>query len=168
MLLETLKARGWKVKLRIGAVELLPPSVAARYPAVPHDLVEFLSSFELCENVAQRAWFFTAEDYWQEAGPICRWNECETIALQSCTEEDERTEVTAFWDAHLPFMIALHSDFDYLAVAVSGENKGKIVHGFAPFWEEPTVIAASFAEFLANFCAAATAEEPPWPESLFL
>jgi hypothetical protein len=168
MLLEILKARGWNVQVSKGNAPLLPPSVAARYPTLPFDLVAFLSSIDLCVNSAENSWFLTAEDYRREAGPLHRWNEYEIMSIESCRTEEEREDVTAFWDVHFPFLLAVHSDYDYLGVALTGESYGRIVHGYAPSWEEPTVIAQSFGEFLRRFGDAATTEEPPWPECLFL
>ncbi len=70
-------------------------------------------------------------------------------------ERDEAARQQAirrFWDRYFPFMLAVHSDYDYLAIDT---ETGKVVHGFAPEWEEPLVVAESFANFLDQFRLAA-------------
>jgi hypothetical protein len=65
-------------------------------------------------------------------------------------------------------MMAVHSDYDYLAVRLAQPNLGSIVHGFAPEWDHPSLVARSFEEFLARFAEEAASPEPAYPYSLFL
>lgn len=65
-------------------------------------------------------------------------------------------------------MMAVHSDYDYLAVRLAGPDAGSIVHGYAPEWEEPARIPRSFEEFPQSFTAEAASSSAEFPHSLFL
>ena len=89
-----------------------------------------------------------------------RWNEYELMALEAAAgDPDRQSEVRAFWNGHLPIMMAVHSDYDYLAVRLAQPNFGSIVHGFAPEWETASLVSRSFEEFLARFTEEATSPE---------
>jgi hypothetical protein len=62
-------------------------------------------------------------------------------------------------------MLAVHSDYDYLAIRLSD---GSVVHGFAPEWDAPSPIAGSFAEFLTAFEREAASAAPRSPLVIFL
>jgi hypothetical protein len=51
---------------------------------------------------------------------------------------------------------------------VAEPDAGAVVHGFAPYWEEPSAIARSWEEFLARFTTEAASAEPEFPYSVFL
>ena len=90
------------------------------------------------------------------------------MSLEGLDDPQARAEITAFWNSHFPIMLAVHSDYDYLAVRLTPEAFGTIVHGFAPEWEQPAPVGASFNVFLEAFAATAKAATPEWPLSLFL
>jgi hypothetical protein len=162
-----LRLLGWQVKQQ--PVVELPAPILARYPALPAEASQFAGSLVVCHNANQTAWFLTPEDYARTpGGKGFAWNEFERMALESAETPEEQRRVELFWDAHFPLMLAVHSDYDYLAVRVSGEAVGSIVHGFAPYWEEPTPVAPDFLTFLETFSEAAQAAEPLWPYKLFL
>lgn len=79
-----------------------------------------------------------------------------------------QAQIRGFWDRHFPFMPAVHSDYDYLAVSLEGQSYGEIMHGFAPEFEAASMVAPSFKEFLALFKLAAAEEREDYPLSLFL
>jgi hypothetical protein len=172
-LLASLRKLGWQVELRSLPGPLLLPHQAVRYPVLPADLVAFLASLETCCNRSQDAWFLTATDYAQTSSETFQWNAFERMSLESAVEdgdEEYAKEVRAFWDAHFPFMMAVHSDYDYLAVQV-GEgrfSRGSIVHGTGDGFEEPSLVAPSFDRFLALLKDAAEAPDPDYPFDVFL
>ena len=168
-LLAALQLRGWTVRTSTGAQPLLPPPVAQRYPALPSDVVTFLSSLELCCNQAENSWFLTSEDYAREDTSTFRWNEYEHMALETYDDDPVyRAGIKAFWDSHFPFMLAVHSDYDYLAIRLTPDGFGNVVHGYAPEWEEPSPIAVSFAAFLDTFTVAAAMPQAKYPLDVFL
>jgi len=145
---------------------LLPAPVAARYPALPTEVVAFLAAIELCGSADQTVWLFTAEDYARTDESGFGWNECELMALNAAVGDPSwQAEIAAFWNDHFPFMLAVHSDYDYLAVRVSD---GAVVHGCAPESESPTQVTSSFGQFIEQFQSQAMAATAQWPFSLFM
>jgi hypothetical protein len=167
-LLTALSDRGWKVRPTMEPKPLLPPSIIRRYPKLPSEVIAFLSSFNHCCNQAENSWFLTSDDYARQAGSGFRWNDYECMALEADTDPLARAAVSAFWDSHFPFMLAVHSDYDYLAIRLGADSAGSVVHGYAPEWECPSLIAPSFAAFLEAFTKAAASREPEYPLRLFL
>ena len=163
-----LKRRGWKVGLRSNPIPLLPGYLQREYSGVPEDLVGFIAPLDFLENAAENVWFLTATHYNQVESEGFRWNEYKHMALSNAESPDEVAKIESFWSAHLPFALAVHSDYDYLAVKTRGHLAGSVVHGFAPFWEEPTVIAPNFMSFLKGYSLAAESQVPEFPYSLFL
>ena len=63
-------------------------------------------------------------------------------------DPDAQKQVRGFWDFHFPFMLAVHSDYDYLAVSLDERFYGQVVHGCGPAFEETSLVAPSFSLFL--------------------
>src|SRR5688572_24143830 len=168
-LIEMLRKRGWEIREHPQPVTLLPDDLRSRYPVVPPAITDFLGRFEACHNAEENVWFLSAEDFRKRDDDGFRWNEYELMALENAEGEPAaQSEVRAFWNDHLPIMMAVHSDYDYLAVRLAEPNKGTIVHGCAPDWEEPSRVAGSFDEFLRQLAAEATSNNPEFPYSVFL
>lgn len=167
-LLAALRHRGWIIGEAKDAHPQLPATVRRRYPALPADVREFLSSINRCCNQAEDSWFLTAEDYARHDDSEFRWNEYECMALDALHSQAERAVVTSFWDSHFPFMLAVRSDYDYLAIRLTPEGFGTIVHGYAPEWEQTTIVATSFSAFLEAFHDAATTSTINYPFEIFL
>jgi len=165
-LLEALGRRGWTVRRATGSRELLPPAVASRYASLPAEVLRFLSALDVCCSPDGTAWFLTAEDFARTAESGFRWNENEIMSLEAAKSDPAwQLEIRAFWDRHFPVMLAVHSDYDYLAVSLAD---GSVVHGFAPEFEDASPIAGSFAEFLSALEAEAASAEPRYPLAVFL
>nr|WP_246386128.1 SMI1/KNR4 family protein [Armatimonas rosea] len=155
-LTEALHERDWVIQHRPDAV--LPEAIVSRYPNLPGEVTRFLSSLAICHNPSQSVWFLMPDDYARTpSNQVFDWNELERMGGASC-----------FWDQHFPFLYAVHSNYDYLAVRLTDEGFGAIVHGFAPEWEEPNVIAPDLTAFLEAFTTAAQSDVPAWPYSVFL
>ena len=168
-LFEALRARGWEIKEQAGVAELLPAEVRARYPHVPAAVAEFLGGLDVCHNATEDAWMLTPEDFRKTDPDGFRWNEYELMALEGEDNNPElQAEVRSFWNEHFPIMMAVHSDYDYLAVRLAEPERGSIVHGFAPEWNSPTRIARSFEEFLTLFTKEARSSQAEYPFDVFL
>lgn len=166
-LLAALRERGWRIQPSASREPLLPPLVRQRYPRVPAELTGFLESLELCANAAENVWFLCRADYRLTEGPGFRWNEFELIT-QETDEPEAQQRTRSFWDLHFPFMLAVHSDYDYLAVSLDGPSYGEVVHGCGPAFEETPSVAPSFAQFLTLFRDTAAGRRDDYPLSCFL
>lgn len=151
-LLATLSRCGWHVVRRRLGEDLLPRELQTRYPRLPAELESFLSNLELCCNSKDTVWFLTRENYLPTPDDRFRWNEHELMSLDAADDnDDEMVRIRAYWDRHFPFLFAVHSDYDYLAVDLSHETYGQIVHGYMPEPEQSSLVARSFADFVEMF-----------------
>lgn len=134
---------------------LFPPDfVAKRYPTVPPEVVRFLGSLEECTNRDNNIWFLCRPEFVRNDPGIFHWNEYELMSLDAAKDDpDWQRQIRAFWDTHFPLMMAVHSDYDFLAISLSLETYGQVVHGCGPEFEEVSTIAPSFAEFVRQFTA---------------
>jgi hypothetical protein len=135
---------------------------------LPSAVIEFLTSFDRCTSPDDAIWFLTRTSYAHVSSDGLGWNAVEMMALDFCNDAYENAAVRRFWDIHFPFMMAVHSDYDYLAIRLSEGGFGAVVHGFAPEWEEPSVVTTSFTDFLDLFASAAAAASADYPLSVFL
>lgn len=90
------------------------------------------------------------------------------MALEAAESEQERRKIIEFWDAHFPIALAVDSNYDYLAISLQAQSFGAVVHGYSPYWFEPSIIAPSFSEFLEKFLIAAESDTPDSPFNFFL
>lgn len=151
-LLATLTSCNWDVIRRHSSENFLPDEVRKRYPGLPTEVALFLGGLEVCVNQSKTVWFLTHDDYCQNSNGRFRWNEHELMSLDASRGDTEETErIRAFWNLHFPFMFAVHSDYDYLAIDLRPEAYGQIVHGYMPEPEEVSMVAPSFEEFVIKF-----------------
>lgn len=165
-LLEILDMRGWIIGRSVTDAPLLPPPLVHRYPRLPEDLISFLGSIETCTNAAEDIWFLTRADYQRTDDSAFRWNEFELMSLEG--DGGAAAQIRQFWDLHFPFMLAVHSDYDYLAVCLDPPVYGQVVHGCGPSFEETSLVADSFAQFMSLFAREAAGDQPAYPLSCFV
>ena len=164
-----LRERGWLIRESTSSMPLLPESVQPRYPRLPPALVQFMTGLEECRNNADDVWMLTPAQYRITDDAGFRWNEYELMALDEAADDAaESSAIRAFWDAHLPIMMAVHSDYDYVAVRVADPDFGSVVHGMAPNWDDPSFLAPCFDDFIATFEREAASPAPAYPYSVFL
>ena len=150
-MLETLEENGWKIQRCDESA--LKNDFHKRYPTLPEDFLNFISSFRTCTDKQEQQWFISVYDYFHErvSGEVFRWNEYEKMSIEATGDDQKlKMEIEEFWLNYLPFFMATHSDYSYFAICLNGENIGKIVQGFAPEFEEIEYVAESFSEFKSN------------------
>jgi len=165
---EALSARNWTVRHKLPPALALPSVIVERYARLPADVSNFVCSLAECRNATGDAWLFGCDDYECVDADAFKWNEVELMSLGAVDGEVERKRIVDFWNGHFPFALAVHSDYDYLAVSVDEAHFGAVVHGYAPEFEACEVIAPSFSRFLAELAAQAGLSTPAWPYNLFL
>ena len=125
--------------------------------------MSFLQSIDQCTNAEENIWFLCREDFLRSEEGF-RWNEFELMSLEHDDGAEWKAQVRGFWDRHFPFMLAVHSDYDYLAASLDERSYGQIVHGVGPaFEEEAHPIARSFPEFLRLFREVASGRRDDYP-----
>jgi len=143
----------------------MPSCIAERYPSLQAELVDVLSQATHCSSRDEQSWLLTFQAFQPSPSQGFRWNEYEMMALAAATTERERDAVTRFWDEHFPFLLSVRADYDYLAVRFSD---GRVMHGLAPEWELPTVLAPSFDAFVESVTEAVASGELQHPLSVLL
>ena len=165
--LKELEGRGWKIQRSASREPLLPVEISRRYPRIPDELIDFLQSIDSCVNAEESIWFLCRADFLRgEEG--FRWNEFELMSLNRDDDAEWKPQVRAFWDRHFPFMLAVHSDYDYLAVSLEERSYGEVVHGCGDDFLQPFAIAPSFAEFLKRFREFVASRRDDYPLGTFV
>ena len=164
--LHALRSRGWNVALDTPR-ELFTSAQRRRYPSAPPLFRAFLGSILDCSSPRKQCWLYGPRQFARSGARGFRWNECERMSLDGFAgDEAGAAEVRAFWDHHIPFMMAVHSDYDYLALRL--DSTPVVVHGCAPEFEEASVLSTTFEGFLTDLRDAARSSDPPWPLRVFL
>lgn len=166
--LRALAQRGWRVVL--GTALEVPPPLRERYGTIPEEVWRFLAVIGDCRSSKDDAWILGPADYARSEADAFSWNQCEHMSLEASLDDPTRVrETELFWDKHVPFMMAVHSDYDYLAVDVGETHtRGRVVHGCAPDFEQVSVVAPDFSRFLVGLVTAARSSSPSYPFSVFL
>lgn len=107
---------------------------------------EFITRFAEIVNADETKWFFCARDFkTPENEDEFAWDEFRTLSLEYADGNEERSQIEEFWREHLPFLMTVGTGYEYWALDLTD---GKIVNGYEPIFEETTVAADSFGEFL--------------------
>ena len=160
-LIQSLRQHGWAVTERPSQQLRLPPEVAARHPKLPKSLATFLGGLSACEDATQTTWFLCEADYAGTGGAAFRWDEWERMSLDAAGDDLRLVaEVRAFWDAHLPFLLSVRDGYAYHAVRTATDGFGRVVAGREPEFEEASVVAESFGEFLSSLLGSAPDAAP--------
>ena len=152
--IQQLRQLGWTIEEGAASRFELPPAISARYPRLPEALTEFLSGLSTCTNRDQTAWFLCKHDYCGTSESAFRWDEFEQMSIEAAAADNDKTcraEIRGFWDIHFPFMLSVQSGYAFYAVCTSPDRFGHVVEGCEPMFEEVSLVARSFPEFLRRF-----------------
>ncbi|MBC2182523.1 SMI1/KNR4 family protein [Listeria sp. FSL L7-0233] len=148
--LEWAKNNNWQVDL--SALEKkLPEQILRRYVNIPDEYKAFYAQINLCSNAADTSWFLSEEDFLENEDDAFSWNSFEQMSLEAAAgDENIENEVKLFWNSHLPIMMGVGGGYEYYAISLID---GNVVHGSEPEFEESSVVADSFADFLLKIVA---------------
>ena len=136
------KKKGWTIK-RAETTTELPEEVTTRYNNIPKQWFEFIINFIDIVNSTDDMWFLTCENFLDD---VWSYNEFENMSLEATNgDETWSTEIKEFWDNNMPIIMSVGGDYQYFAIEL---ESGKVVQGWAPEFESPSVVAESFVEFL--------------------
>nr|WP_314593989.1 hypothetical protein [uncultured Porphyromonas sp.] len=130
--------------------------------ATPQSFQAFIHSFQELSSSGEDSWFLSYSDYLESNDAGFSWNEYEKLSIQAAEEDgddDEKAFLTEFWNSYLPFAYSLRNGYAYLAIGMFGANKGKIIYGREPMFEEFSVEAESFEELLDSFTLTLTSQK---------
>lgn len=138
---------GWNYKEETNRVNLSDHPILKNYKLNEHPLFcEFITYFSSLSNQENSKWFLCAKDYIvTESENEFAWDEFRRISVENAYDEEQRGEIEKFWKVHLPFLMSVAGGYSYWALEL---ESGKIVSGFEPMFEEVTIEAKSFEDFL--------------------
>lgn len=129
--------------------------------SAPESVVRWVSSFSQLSSSDDTVWFVARDDYGAGAEAVFAWNECELLSVQSAITVDEASEVSRFWQRHIPVLLSVRNGYEYLAVRIDGA----VVHGTEPEFEAADVVFPHFEDLL-RYIVARPARRNPVVESL--
>ena len=130
--------------------------------ATPQSFQAFIHSLQELSSSGEDSWFLSYSDYLESNDAGFSWDEYEKLSIQAAEEDgddDEKVFLTEFWNSYLPFAYSLRNGYAYLAIGIFGANKGKIIYGCEPMFEEFSVEAESFEELLDSFALTLTSQK---------
>lgn len=134
--------QGWhisKLEKAYGKV----PNYYLRYKGIPEEWISFIREYDDLATAKEEAWFLTFNN--DELGSF-QHDEFEMITLEAVDGDDSATRaVKDFWDHHLVIIMSVGHGYEYYAIDL---NTGEVVCGSEPEFEETTVVASSFQDFL--------------------
>jgi len=140
-----------------GSTISVPAPVRKRQPKLPKAYEQFIGSVDDCVNDDETAWFLTAKHFEGRSEFVFAWNEWEKQSLEGAGDDAEwAAEITAFWARHLPIFISVKNGYSYFAL----DETGNVVFGQEPEYEETSVVANSFEEFLTKISRDEVGEFP--------
>lgn len=150
---------GWTCESPTSTEDGLPSALQA----APEAVIRWVSSFSLLSNSDETVWFLSRHDYSTGDEDAFVWNECEQQSLQAATTDDEAVAVARFWTRHLPILLSVRDDYEYLAV----RDDGAVVHGAEPEFEEAAVVFSHFEDLLRYIVAWPSRRDPLVDRLLF-
>ncbi|WP_342556157.1 SMI1/KNR4 family protein [Paenibacillus sp. FSL R7-0652] len=150
---------GWMVTLKSEPELHLNQQWIARYKIIPDEYASFLRLVSQCMSTSEQTWFLCEADYNNSSNSEFHWNEYELISLEAAANDDVwKSEITSWWDQHLPIMMSVHDGYSYYAIDLSSET-GAVVRGEEPEFEEVTKVAEDFPHFLQLMMSGSIAAE---------
>ena len=149
--LRHLKEKGWTVRVSREKSFRFPGALEKRYGHVPSEIVALLTGIEECVSPDEKAWFLCQSDYSGKSQSAFKWNEWELLSLDAADGDAElEAAISAFWDRHLPFYLSVRDGYCFAALCLNGPNKGKIVEGYEPEFEEVSIVANGLIDFVGT------------------
>ncbi|WP_448135085.1 SMI1/KNR4 family protein [Stenotrophomonas rhizophila] len=112
---------------------------------IPNSYLEFLKRFKSLSNADESRWFISTEGFSGNSDSAFSWNEFEKMSLDAAMTDRDAEDVRTFWGRHLPILMAVDGDYQYIAL---DRMSGAVVHGVEPDFESVSNLADSFDGFM--------------------
>ncbi|OUS71086.1 SMI1/KNR4 family protein [Paenibacillus sp. MY03] len=137
----------WDITEKSGHQLNLDSSIISRYHEIPNEYLDFLSVVKKCTTPDEMTWFISEDEFNNSLDTEFKWNEFELLSLESAMDDDRlKSEITAWWDNYLPIVMSVNGGYSFYAIDLTNE-KGAIVRGYEPEFEEVEKVANSLDEF---------------------
>lgn len=125
----------------------LKDDITLRYNGIPDEYIEFLKNVKQLISPSEKTWFLCEDEYNSNSDIAFKWNEFELLSLEVAEDDDEwKSEIISWWDEKLPIVMSVDGEYSFYAIDLSN-NKGTIVKGCEPEFEEVDEIASNIEEF---------------------
>lgn len=142
------KRNNWSIIEKKEKNLCLETDIISRYKVIPSEYVELLKRIKQMIAPNEKAWFICEDEYNDKSEIVFKWNEFELISLEAVKDDDEwKSEIISWWNEKLPIFLSVNDGYSFYAIDLSN-NKGSIVKGYEPEFEETEEVASSFEEFL--------------------
>jgi len=139
---------GWDLTRKAEIQLNLDSSIMARYNEIPSEYLDFLRIVEKCISPNEMTWFICEDEFNQRSDSEFKWNEFELLSLEAAMDDHKwQSEITAWWDNYLPIVMSVDGGYSYYAIDLT-HDKGAIVRGYEPEFEEVEKAANNFEHFL--------------------
>lgn len=142
-------SNNWNVSKNTESIKL-PHVIQNRYYKIK-ELTLFMTFINIVSNCSSPddcSWFLCLSDYDKEnLENEFAWNEFEKISIESASDAEEKAKISNWWNRHIPIFISVKEEYSFFAIDLTN-NLGHIVQGFEPEFEDTTLVANSFEEFL--------------------
>jgi hypothetical protein len=141
------KDNGWNIIGKCDYQLYLDDGILARYKEIPNSYLEFLKVVKQCITPSEKTWFICEDEYNNNSDIAFKWNEFEVLSLEVAEDDEEwKSDITMWWDKHLPIVMSVSDGYSFYAIDLSND-KGAIVQGYEPEFEEVEKIANNLEEF---------------------
>ena len=137
----------WHVVRKNSETLNLSKKFTKRYTQIPYEYQEFLMCVDEFVSPSEKIWFLCESDYNNKSNSAFKWNEYEIISLDAAGKDRNwKREIISWWDKYLPIVMSVQDGYSYYAIDLYNE-KGAIVEGCEPEFEEVTKIADNLEDF---------------------
>ena len=146
-----LKSNGWIFKENTAPLnrENTKKFANGRLQKADNIFFDFINKYKVLANEKDDVWYISIHEYSSSIANENEftWNNFENESLEYADSDEEKKEIISFWDNHFPFLFSVKNGYAYIALVLAGDDKGKIILGREPEYENVEIISASFEAF---------------------
>jgi hypothetical protein len=107
--------------------------------------MEFLKRFKSLSNADESRWFISTDEFSGNSDAAFSWDAIERMSLDAAMTDRDAEDVRTFWGRHLPILMAVDGDYQYIAL---DRMSGAVVHGVETDFESVSNLDDSFDGFM--------------------
>ncbi|MBD7911525.1 SMI1/KNR4 family protein [Clostridium cibarium] len=141
------KDNNWNVIDKTEYSLMLEDKILSRYKEIPTEYLEFLKMVKQLISPSEKTRFICENEYNNKSDIAFRWDEFEALSLEVAKDDEEwKMEITSWWNKHLPIVMSVNGGYSFYAIDLYND-KGSIVKGYEPEFEEVEKVANNIEEF---------------------
>lgn len=143
------KENEWVIKLNPTKYDWMKNEILNQWKCLPENFAGLIEDYQYLSSKDDTVWFLCGRDYAYNSDNAFKWNEFEMMSLESAEGDEEwKREIKDWWSDKLPFIMSVKDGYySYYAIDF-GSDKGAILMGEEPEFEEACIVAENFDDFL--------------------